>query len=217
MWFIRVFTLLFLHFLITEQNSQKQFDGSIGDAMDGDDLSEISNSPVFSDTSDAFEPLEGSPLNDISEAPECSECMQPNHPNMQNNGENCMYDIGLDETIDDGLFPDAPIKFELMEKTEDPELKDPRLEINELRPKNLLEVDLDGIPTARMTYVDKKLNRSINSDTSPKRNAVRELVQKQKLCLRRIYTRTQIKNHRRRKQFKRLRELLVPHAKSPRN
>lgn len=190
--------------------------------MEGDDLSEISNSPVFSDTTDAFEPLEGSPLNDISEAPECSECMQPNRPNMQNNVENCMYDIDLDDTIDEGLFPYAPIKFELIEKTEDSELKDPRLEINELRPKNLLEVDLDGIQTARMTYVDKKYNRSINRDTSPKRNAVRTLVQKQKLCLRRIYkgrsrTRTQVKNHRRRMQFKRLRELHVPYAKLPRN
>lgn len=206
--------------MITEQNSQKQFDGSIGDAMDADDLSEISNSPAFSDTSNAFEPIEGSELNDISE--DYSECMQPDRPNMHNIEENCMYDIGLDDSIDEGLFPDAPIKFELIEKTEDPELKDPRLEISELRPENLFEVDLDGIPTARMTYVDKKYNRSINSDTSPKRNAVRALVQKHKLCMRRIYkgrsrTRTQIKNHRRRMQFKRLRGLNVPHTKSPRN
>lgn len=184
--------------------------------MDGDDLSEISNSPVFSDTTDAFEPLEGSPLNDISEAPEYSECMQPNRSNMQNNEENCMFNIDLDDNIDEGLFPDAPIKFELIEKTENLELKDPRFEINELRPKNLFEVDLDGIQTARMTYV--KYNRSINSDTSPKRNAVRTLVQKQKLCLRRIYrgpprSRTQIKNHKRRMELKRFRE----QAKLPKN
>lgn len=164
--------------------------------MKEDDLSDISSSSDFSDSSDSWERKQ---LKFLSTVPS--------------------YDSNTDGAIDANLFPDPPTRCELVEKTVRSQLKDPRLE-----PKQLVEIDLSEVPTARNVYLDQNNNNRPRNDPSAKCIAVLKLIRMHKKIVKRLYkssarvnevvrnkpnavrTRTQIKNHNRRVLFKQLRD-----------
>lgn len=149
-----------------------------------DDLSDISSPSDFSDSSDSWERKQYSILSDVPS-----------------------YDSTTDGTIDEKLFPEPPARCELVEKTVHSELKDPRLER-----KQLVEIDLSEVPTARDVYLDQINNNCPRNDPSAKCIYVRGLIRKQKKTVERLYkstpnashTRTQVKIHNGRVLFKQL-------------